>query len=206
MYSFPMKGDKNTMTLTEKEEMFFKYRTAADEVAYKFSLKYNRSPEETKDHTDFALAVLIFQGLSYDPSKSSLRNWIKVKVYWYLQEIYHSGKYPHCSGIQERRGNDEIPCSDILPLWEDGEVSPPASLSAKPNWIQNLIIEAGEEAQALLQILRDAPDDLIKGICPAQGRVNVTKQNNLRTYLIDTLDWPWEKVDRAFEGIQSCLT
>ncbi len=190
-----------------KEELFNDHRYIAREVAMYYTRRYCRPFAETLDHAEFALA-LIACGVAgeYDPERGTVEGWLRFKMLMHLKDVYLRGYHPHCPNVRETHRRRVHVDSDLLEvLDETTELKRLGGNKPSTGWLDRLWAEVSEEAAALLEIICDAPHDLLLEICPTPGRTNKRKRRNLITYLTDVLDWPEAKVLRAFAEVESCV-
>jgi hypothetical protein len=208
--------------MINKEQTYFQYQFVATKLAKHYSKKFQRPLEETQSHADFALCLLIYEDhCHFDPALQTLETWLGIKIYWHLKEIYTRGIHPHCDDLREPVSFKEHHDTDWLNAMDNGDKfnsyapgglentrnthTVPDGGIIKPTWIQNLKEEIKEEGLSLLQIILDAPSDLLAEILPQKGRTQEKKQNHLYNYLVDVLDWNPDKVDQAFNELKACL-
>jgi len=164
------------------------------------SIRLGQPFRDVLEDAQVTLFLLLKEGSGYNAERGSFEAWIKCKIIWRLKTLYLRGKIPFHRDLS-------LPISStrekVLSQCPDDNCAPEAEV--KENWFKRILLEVSEECAALLQIIREAPDDLWLEICPCQGRSAETKQQNLRQWLIDVADWHPEKIDTAFSEIQACL-
>lgn len=195
--------------MDSREELFHQYRYVAGQVARAHSRRYNVPVTEANDHADFALALLLYeQAESYKPEKGTVEAWLRFKITMHLRDVHLRGYHPHCPDVKEHKCYDQVMVDTHL-LQTLDEVTELKRLRSRPNptpsWVDRFLREASEEASALLEIIWDAPQDLLAEICPKPGRRPSDKRLNLIHYLVDVLDWSEERVRSAFQEVEACL-
>lgn len=80
-------------------------------------------------------------------------------------------------------------------LEDDEEV---IQIEAPNNWLENLYMELGEEAKALVKTAVEAPEELLSILAPKRPTAS---RKALKAYMIDVLDWSPSKVERVSEEI-----
>jgi len=191
--------------VNRQEELFQTYRHVAKQVAMYHSRRFHRPIEETLDHAEFAMALLVCNERGYDPARGPMEAWLRFKITMHLKDVYTRGTHPHCGNVREAAYSPERVDTDLLEM-ADGttELIPP--LRRKPNtgWITRLLAEVSEEASALLEIILDAPQDLMTELCSPHCPQPRRKQN-LIEYLINVLDWSEARVTKAVAEVEGCL-
>lgn len=206
--------------MNDNEKLFFEHRKIAKNIAIFYSRKYHKPIEETTNNAEFALCLLLYgdNALKFDPEKQSISTWLGIKIYWYMKDVYERGHWCGCADLAEPRSFKEIQDDDLFQKWESGHnvysynaenknpnIVAPQEFTIGYSWFQNLLEEVSEESIALLQIIADAPKDLLLEIMPQKGRTAKRKKQNLYEYLVDVLDWKPETVEKAFCEIQAAL-
>ncbi len=164
------------------EEIWNKYGNMIMKIAHKLSNRYSKPFDELLSE-----GVLgVFKKLpSWDPDRSSLCT--------YIYRCANFKMLDYC--IKPQR---EIPMDTYHP----GEDNPFIKKDTQPSWIQSLLNELTEEAQHLIKVIFEAPEELYEAIRPSRPK---TSQKKLRAYMIDVLDWTSEDVKRAFKEVSQCL-
>lgn len=198
---------KQPKTENEKLELFETYSYIAEKLSRHFAKKYHRQITETRDHAQFALCLMIYDESrwTYDGSKGTLDTWLGTNVYWHLQEIYCRGKHPACPELREPFGYNELHDTDLINQWDEGVLPAPESIAIDTPWITDLLERTTSEGRAVIEIILNAPAELLDDILPQQGRTAKQKQNNVWQYLIDVLDWHPATATSAMNDIQAAL-
>lgn len=195
--------------MTQKEQTVLDHLHVAHNVASKYASRFHVSLDEARSHAEFALTLLVYEEKTgWDPDKGSLEKWLWVKLNWYLLEVYHRGNHPHHPELKEPASFREIHNTDMINEWDTEDTrSVPDSMVVKDrdSWLHKFLEEIGQEGAEVVHIILNAPVDLMDELCACTGRSSKHKRNNLRSYLIDVLDWTPERVALAFEEVEACL-
>lgn len=193
--------------MESKEKAFNENRYIAKQVAVYYTRRYHRPFHETLDHAEFALALLVCDAAgAHKPELGTVEAWLRFKIGMHLKDVYLRGYHPHCADVLEPRKQKEMAHSPLLAALDEAtelrKAGPP-----KPNtsWINRLLTEVGEEASALIEIILDAPHDLLNEISSREGRSKEYKRQSLISYLVDILDWSEWEVRQAMVEVETCL-
>ena len=123
---------------------------------------------------------------SYDSTASSVSTW-----------VYRVARFRMLDFI--RAGARNGPVLDVTDSGEDEK--PGLALPARTSWLENLLTEMGDEAQALIHAILEAPEELaqITWRRPAQGLQEV------ESYMIDAKDWRMVCFRRSCAEIRGCI-
>lgn len=187
------------------EELYIEHKREAKAAARWAAHKFHRPFPEARDHAEFALALVLLQHLDdWDEDLLPLNRWIQMRIRFHLIQVFTRGRHPYVEDVQETAPRERSG-TETFRKWDRGEVPAPSSAMSSPSRFQRMIQEVGEEGAALFRILRELPSDLWEEIRPKRGRTREKKEDNFRTWLIDTQDWTHEEVERAIEELMECL-
>ncbi len=164
----------------QAERVFLRYQRVAFSAAKRIATKCNRPISEMSEEALAKLGEMASDwNNAYDPDRgSSPCTWIYTKVYYHLLSI--------CVAKQRHREVDLPPTNDI---------------KAKDSWLEQFKRELGEEANALIRIIIEAPSETFRGVMGKDtARARILVMNHLR-------EWGWDedKIDTVWTEVQLCL-
>ena len=210
------------MSPKDKEIAFEEYRWVARDVASHMSKTFDRDYYEMLDIAEFALVMELYDRDGYDPTKNTtLSGWLWKVVSYYLLEVCTRGKHPRQAGIREadmrqstftdlERTRDTLdidlgntPAGAFSRLCRSSPTDP----EDRPHWLDDLMSEISEEAQALVHTIVEAPTEIAHEFLDGRrGRPNVSRQREaIHAYLVNELDWTHQQFFRAWREVEACL-
>jgi hypothetical protein len=142
------------------------------------------------DLISYVRFTILRDGILYDPKKSTRRTWAYQYIYW------------GCIECQHRRNKEPktVPLTSPTERGVEEEYLP--QKTSHSDWLDKVMEEMSEEGKHLIRITLLAPEELAELI---NVKTKVRSQKAIRSYLINELDWPVEKVDRAWAEVQEAL-
>ncbi len=120
----------------------------------------------------------------YDKKRGAKEStWVYRLLYWTMLD--HSRKACRVRSREESLTREEL----LIPQ--------------KPNWLTALLMDLGDEAKVLVQLVINGPAELVENFHPRRAGIARTA---LREYLRRKLGWSDTQVELAWAEVQDCLS
>jgi len=166
------------------EKIWIDYGKMIMKIAHNMNEKYNKPFDELL--SEGVLGVLT-KLPKFDPDRGA-------SMCTYIYRCAYFKMLDYC--IKPQR---EIPTEVYT---SDEDKNPFIQKETKPNWLQSFLSELTEEAQHLIKIVFESPEELYHAIKPTRP---IRSKNALRDYMIDVHDWKSNDVDQVFKEVAQCL-
>jgi len=169
------------------EQLHENYNKLVYKVAIRLQKQYDYSHQIDTDELVSEIWVsLMRKGWKHDPDKASLSTWIYQIAYFTLKS-YFRDKFKKAKTLQQ---------SSLDEMEYEPEASDPKG------WIYTLLDELSEEAQTLVHVVIEAPEELSEVL---SHTAPVKSRKALDSYMVDALDWNWRKLERVRSEITEQL-
>lgn len=167
------------------EKAWRDYKRMIYKIAYESHRKYGKSTNVTFDElVSEAWNAVITKSERYDSKISCRSTWV------YFTAFYGIKNY--CVNRLRRHEYKNINISECSEEY-----------SAPRGWLDNLFDEISEEAQTLIGVLLEAPEELSNVVSPTTPR---RTERAVRSYMIDAMDWTRKEYRRTHKEIERHLT
>jgi hypothetical protein len=177
------------MTDQQKSKLFVQYLPMVKKLAWRFAHGNPRHYQELLDLGEHTLGYALTKWAGSNDRCScggekqiNRTSWIYRNLRWgMLSHIRRECKRP------------------TVALPKDGSTK----LHSKPtSWIQNLVMELGDDARTVVSLVLMAPAELAEEM---EVRTCARARTALRTFLEEKLGWNDNRVETAWEEVAACL-